>query len=72
MSEPTMVADGQADVPTMLQEDYKIELVGTVTNPPTVAELLASLRTALEHKHPYQLSPGEVRVLVDHLTEDTP
>lgn len=64
-----VIEDGQADLQTMLQDDFVVELTGTVVNPPSVAEILTNLRTALETKQPYQLSPGEVRVLADYLEE---
>lgn len=49
------------------QESHKIEMVGTVTPPPTITSILDRLADAVKVKATVELSPGEVRVLSDYL-----
>jgi hypothetical protein len=57
---------------TIQQDDFDIKLVGKVVPPPSVDEIVKKLREARAVKAPVDLSPGEVRVLTDHLEETTP
>lgn len=52
---------------TIRQEDMTANLVGTVTAPPDLADILNKIAEAKTAKQPLTLTPGEVRVLFDHL-----
>lgn len=52
---------------TMQQEGMTIEIVGEVTGPPTLEDLLASLAEIVPTKQAFTLTPGQVRVLHDYL-----
>jgi hypothetical protein len=45
-----------------------VEIVGEVTGPPDVNDIFVKLCEAAEIKASVTLTPGEVRVLSDHLT----
>lgn len=53
---------------TMNQDDFKIELIGEVTPPPLLVEILARIAAAADQKCELLLSPGETRVLTNYLS----
>lgn len=48
-----------------VQDDFKVEAYGVVTGPPDLASVLEKIRTAAQLKYWLELSPAELRVLVD-------
>lgn len=53
----------------LIVDDLVIQAEGAVLSPPSFAELMERLRDYAERKQPVNLSPGEVRVLVDGIGE---
>lgn len=54
---------------SMNQEDFKVEMHGTVTPPSSIESIFDRIATAVVNKLELVLSPGEVRVLSDYLEE---
>lgn len=50
-----------------VQDEFVIEAYGEIVGPPTLESVLDKIRTSCQFKQWLELSPAELRVLIDHL-----
>lgn len=57
-------------MPDAAQDEFIIEAVGEVTGPPSLESVLEKIRLSAQFKQWLELSPAELRVLVNSLDEN--